>query len=268
MLELRHSEKTSELRGLIYSVRNELKGGWSEEVYHQALVHALQDSGIPVDSKPRRPFLHRGVEVHLFEPDLIVWDTIILELKALPYQKEFAGEHYGQLIHYLKFWQKDLGLLVNFGPPRVIIRGVIWDEPELEVYEQYDEIQPYLSEQDKVSLRQIRQHILTLAWQCGLGYPETMYRRLIAVEMAHHHLSCTSDVGVISTWNGHSLPRQVIPHLRVADKYLVHVRSLLQYPTGYDFTATKSYLRNLGLNFGLVVNFGRHQLQIYGVKSD
>lgn len=53
MSELRHSDKTSELRGLIFKVRNELKGGWSEEVYHQALVHALQDNDIPVVSKPR-----------------------------------------------------------------------------------------------------------------------------------------------------------------------------------------------------------------------
>ena len=165
MLELRHSEKTSELRGLIYNVRNELKGGWSEEVYHQALVHALQDSGIPVDSKPRRPFLHRGVEVHLFEPDLIVWDTIILELKALPYQKEFAGEHYGQLIHYLKFWQKDLGLLVNFGPPRVNIKRVLWDEPELDVYEQYDEIQFEESWPELWSCRQLWSASATNLWR-------------------------------------------------------------------------------------------------------
>lgn len=119
-----------------------------------------------------------------------------------------------------------------------------------------------------MSLRQIRQHILALARQCGLGYPETMYRKLVAVEMAHHHLSCTSDVGVTPRWQGHSLPRHTTPHLCVADKYLVHIRSMLEYPAAYDFTATKSYLKNLGLNFGLVVNFGRRQLQIYGVKSD
>jgi len=69
MTELRHEEKTGALRGLIYKVRNELRGGWPEEVYHQAFVYALQDNRIPFASKPRCPFLHRGVEVHLFEPD-------------------------------------------------------------------------------------------------------------------------------------------------------------------------------------------------------
>jgi len=268
MTELRHEEKTSVLRGLIYKVRNELKGGWSEEVYHQALVYALRDCGIPCASKPRRPFSHRGVEVHLFEPDLIIWDTIIAEFKVLPYQKEFAGKHFSQLIHYLKFWQMDLGLLVNFAPPKVKIKRVIWDEPELEVDEDYDRIKFHMSKQDKVSLRQIRHYILTLARQYGLGYPETMYRKLMAVETAHDHVSCISNVGITPTWNGRKLPRHATQHLCIADNYLVHIRSLLEYPTAYDFTTTKTYLAACGLNFGLVVNFGSHQLQIYGVKSD
>ena len=104
MIELRHKEKTRLLRGLIYQVRNELKGGWSEEVYHQALYTVFQENEVPVVSKPRRPFLYHGVEIHVFEPDLIVWDMIILELKALPYQKNFVGGQYAQLIHYLNIF--------------------------------------------------------------------------------------------------------------------------------------------------------------------
>ena len=75
-MKLRYGEETGILRGLIFKVRNELKGGWSEEIYHQALAHVLEENGIPFVSKPRHPFLHRGVEVHLFEPDFIVWDKI------------------------------------------------------------------------------------------------------------------------------------------------------------------------------------------------
>jgi hypothetical protein len=33
MIDLRHGEKTGELRRLIFKVRNELRAGWSEEVY-------------------------------------------------------------------------------------------------------------------------------------------------------------------------------------------------------------------------------------------
>jgi GxxExxY protein len=267
-MDLLHSEKTKELRGLIYNVRNTLEAGWSEEVYHQALLHELRENNIPTVSKFRRSLVHRSAEIHLFEPDLIVWDTIILELKALPYQHEFSGEQYAQLIHYLKFFGKDLGLLVNFGPSRVKIKRVIWNEPKLEILEDYEKIKSGLSDQDRNCLRQIRQHVLTIANQFGLGYPETTYRKLIAIELLHHELPCVSDMGLTAVWHNQELSRHTTSHLHVADSYLLHNRSLLERPAAQDFAATKTYLKNLGLRFGLIVNFGRKQLQIFDVKSD
>lgn len=61
---------------------------------------------------------------------------------------------------------------------------------------------------------------------------------------------------------------QKAPLLLVGGKYLIHVRSLLKYPTEYDFTRTQTYLTNLALQFGLVVNFGSKELQIFGVRSE
>jgi GxxExxY protein len=268
MPELRYEKRTYQLRGLIYKIRNELKAGWSENIYHLALVQLLQDNHIPVLSKPRRSLSHRNVEVHIFEPDLIVWDTIILELKALPYQTKFTGEHYAQIIHYLKFFGKDLGLLVNFAPARVNIKRVVWDEPELDLFEDYSKITSALSRQDKECLHHIRHHILEIARQYGLGYPETVYRKIVAIEMAHDTLPCLTDFEVPARWNGTVLGSHKTQQLLIADNYLVHIRALLDYPTGYDLTRTKTYLTGLGLQFGLVVNFGRRQLQIYGVKAE
>jgi hypothetical protein len=43
---------------------------------------------------------------------------------------------------------------------------------------------------------------------------------------------------------------------------------MLDQPARYDFARTKTYLNNLGLKFALIVNFGKGQLQIYGVNPD
>ena len=123
MTELRHEKLTYELRGVLFEAHNMLKLGWPEEAYHQAVTHLLEHKGIPVLFKPRRPVIHRGIEVQLFECDLIAWDTIILEFKMLPFST-FAPAHYAQIIHYLKCWSKDLGLLVNFGKQQLQIYGV------------------------------------------------------------------------------------------------------------------------------------------------
>lgn len=264
---LRHAEKTQQLLGLAYQVRNELKAGWSEDVYHQALVKLCERKAVPVVSKPHTSLIHRGVEIHRFEPDLIAWDLIILKLKSLAYQTRFTGEQYAQLIHYLKFYGKDLGVLINFAPTRVQIKRVIWDEPPWDISEHYDAIIPLLSEQDRPLLLQIRECILAIGRQYGLGYPETVYRKLIAVEAVSCGVPCGEEVEVPVLWNGERFTYQWTQLLLMEGKFLVHVRSLLPYPTEYDFTRVKSYLTCLGFSIGLVINFGKDQLQIYGVTA-
>ena len=267
MSHLRHEKQTYELRSLIFEVRKKLKAGWSEEVYHQALLQLFQDKDLPVQSKPRRAISHRGVQVHLFECDIIVRDLIILELKALPYTK-LNSVHQAQLFHYLKCWGKDLGLLVNFGGTKADIQRLVWDEPKFEVEETYDLIKPHLNDTDREELRQIREVILNVGRQYGLGYPGIMYRQIIALELNYRGFICQSDVKVPVTWNGSSLREDGIDQLLVNQRHLLNVRALLDFPSSYEFGRTKNYLQHLGGRFGFVVNFGKKQLQIYGVRGD
>jgi GxxExxY protein len=267
MSHLRHEKLSYELRGLIFEVHRTLKIGWPEEIYHQGLVQLLREKGLPVQSKPRRTIIHRGTEVHLFECDLIFSDLIILELKVLPLTT-FAPKHYAQLIHYLKCWGKDLGMLVNFGPMHVQIERVIWDEPKLEIEQNYEAIKPYLTNTDQLYMRQVWQNILTIGQQYGLGYPETMYRKLVEIEMKHSGLNCQAEVQIPARWYNQTLAQPSSDHLLVEGKYLLNIRSLLDHPTRYDFARTKTYLNSLDLRIGLIVNFGKKRLQIYGVNPD
>ena len=267
MSYLRHKELTYELRGLVFEVRNNLKAGWSEEVYHQALVQLARSKGIPVQSKPRRTIWHRGVEVNVFECDLILWNLIIAELKVLPFSG-FASVHHAQLIHYLKCWNKDLGVLVDFAPSHVRIERLVWDEADVIIEEDYDLIKMDMTETDRACLRQVRQSILAIARQYGLGYPGTVYRRIAAIELAHNGLNCEMGVVIPATWDGHILAQHSTDLLLVEDSYLLNVCALLDYPGRYEYARTKTFLNSLGLRFGLIVNFGKRKLQIFGVNAD
>jgi GxxExxY protein len=211
--------------------------------------------------------IHRDVEVHLFECDLIVSDLIILELKVLPFTN-FAPAHYAQLIHYLKCWNKDLGLLVNFGSTRAQIERVMWNEPELDIHQDYDLIKSRMNEKDRLYLRQVCQHILAISRQYGLEYPETVYRSLVAIEIRHHGLDCQTEFAIPVKLDNKVLAQHKSNHLLVENNYLLNIRSLLDGPSRYDFAQTKTYLNSLGLKLGLIINFGKKQLQIYGVNSD
>lgn len=256
-----------EARGVIFDAHNALRVGWPEEAYHQATIRLLQDRGIPYVSKPRLALMHRGVEVHVFECDLILWDQLVLELKVLPYSR-FAGVHFAQIVHYLKAWRKELGLLVNFGPLRAEIKRVIWNEPEHKILENYDEIKPVSGRSERAILSKVRQSILEIDTQYGLGYPATTFQRLLMVEMEFNGLAVQSDVQIQAILNGELLSRYVGNHLLVVDSVLISVGALNLFPPAYEFARTKTFLNSLGLKLGLVVNFGKKQLQIYGVSPD
>jgi GxxExxY protein len=56
---------------------------------------------------------YKGDELKQFyRPDLICYEKIIVELKAL---RDLTGEHRSQVLNYLKGTGLRLGLLVNFG---------------------------------------------------------------------------------------------------------------------------------------------------------
>jgi GxxExxY protein len=59
------------------------------------------------------------VEIGQFFADLLVEDKIIVELKAVT---ALAPEHQAQVINYLKASEIEVGLLVNFGRPRIEIK--------------------------------------------------------------------------------------------------------------------------------------------------
>jgi GxxExxY protein len=63
--------------------------------------------------------LFRGEVVGQFIADVLVEDKVIVELKAVT---ALVPEHQAQVINYLKATGIEVGLLVNFGRPRIDIK--------------------------------------------------------------------------------------------------------------------------------------------------
>jgi GxxExxY protein len=69
-----------EIKKLIDKVKNcakevykELREGWPECVYHEAMEIALREAGINYETKRVLPISFKGYIVGRSEPDLIVW---------------------------------------------------------------------------------------------------------------------------------------------------------------------------------------------------
>lgn len=265
-MELLHAQETEEIIGILYAVRNAMGAGWSEEIYHQALLKALMEANIPVQHKPRQTLVHKGKPIQTFEADLILYDKIILELKVNPgvRGKDFPSANEAQLLHYLKSFGKDLGLLVNFAHAKVGLKRIAYQPSGVKILEDFERIKPYITPENRPLLLVIRQCLLSIANDYGTGYPEAVYRKIISTELQARNIHVNADVEIPATWQDSEIGIQTTQHLIVNGQILVFVRATLAHPTTYDYLKTRSYLKALGLEIGLVLNFGRNTFQIIG----
>jgi len=95
------------------NVHKELGPGLLESVYQSCMVIELRNMDAKVQSEVTLPIFYRGQRVHEegFRLDLLVEDTIIVELKSI---EKVQDVHKKQLLTYLHLANKPLGLLINF----------------------------------------------------------------------------------------------------------------------------------------------------------
>ena len=115
-MELLDQELSERVIGACMEVSNVLGAGFLESIYHRALLQELSSRGIQARSQCAMQILYKGASVGDYVADLIVEDRLILELKALP---ALTPAHEAQLLNYLKGTGLRIGLLVNFGTPKI-----------------------------------------------------------------------------------------------------------------------------------------------------
>ncbi len=113
---LKHEEITKAVIGCAFEVINELGAGFLESVYEKALLLALKQKGISATAQHPVEVMFRNENVGNFYADIFVEEKVIVELKAV---KAIAQEHQAQIINYLNATGIEVGLLINFGNPRL-----------------------------------------------------------------------------------------------------------------------------------------------------
>ncbi len=103
---------TQAVIGLAFKVHNELLSGFAEKVYENALAFELREAGFRVLQQEPITVRYRGVVVGEFVADLIVEDTVLIEIKAV---RAFDDGHVAQCLNYLAATTIPICLLLNFG---------------------------------------------------------------------------------------------------------------------------------------------------------
>ncbi len=119
-----YKEESYAIQGAIFDVYREMGSGFLEAVYQECMEKELSLRNIPYIPQAELDLSYKGeILKQKYKPDLICWDKIIVELKAV---KQIAPEHEAQVLNYLKASRLKLGLLVNFGAyPKAEIKRLV-----------------------------------------------------------------------------------------------------------------------------------------------
>jgi GxxExxY protein len=118
---MKHQTLTEDIIKVFYRVYNALGYGFLEKVYENSMMIEFEKENLPAAQQLPINVIYENEIVGHYFADMIVDEKVIIEIKA---KKCLMPEDTAQLLNYLKATDKEVGLLLNFGPKPEISRKV------------------------------------------------------------------------------------------------------------------------------------------------
>lgn len=103
---------TQEILDSAFKVHTSLGPGLLESAYKACLAYELRKKGLKVEEEKPIPLIYEEVKLDCgYRMDLLVEEAVVVELKTVD---AFTDVHFAQILTYLRFADKKVGLLINF----------------------------------------------------------------------------------------------------------------------------------------------------------
>jgi GxxExxY protein len=259
---------TYQVIGEAMHVHTELGPGLDEVFYHQRLAQRLGAVGLDYQSRHRGPLWHRGRLGDEFECDLLVERQAIVELKAPAAEETFAPEHLAQILCYMKYWKCSRGLLLDFGKERLVQRRVVFTERAFTLPDPIElakSAPAFIA--DRPIAQAIRCSLVRLLELHGLGYRDTTYRALLAADLAVEGIAISEQPTASIRLGDALLGETKCRCLGVNGQVAVLVLALRHRISTTDRAVLQTYLRHLGMAWGVIANFGQSKFETLFVSA-
>jgi GxxExxY protein len=111
--DYKFQNETRQIIGICMEIHRVLGRGFSEIVYKDALQYELSQRNIRFEREKVFKVNYKEIVLpHSFVADFVIFDKVILEVKA---KNGFVDDHLEQTINYLAVSKCPVGLLINFG---------------------------------------------------------------------------------------------------------------------------------------------------------
>jgi GxxExxY protein len=106
------NEITKTIIGCAIEVHRTLGPGLLESAYEECLIFELLKKGLNLQRQQPVPVVYKEIKLDYgYRIDILVESSVVIELKAVD---AINPVHEAQLLTYLKFAHKPIGLLINF----------------------------------------------------------------------------------------------------------------------------------------------------------
>jgi GxxExxY protein len=116
------SELTGKIIGCAIEVHKHLGNGFQEIVYQRALAIEMSLQRLSFSREHDMSIHYKGEHVGTRRVDFFVEDKIMVEIKAII---QLEDVHLAQAINYLEAYNIAVGLLINFGSPKLQFKRVM-----------------------------------------------------------------------------------------------------------------------------------------------
>ena len=263
-MSLIYEDRTRLLKKMFYEVQNEVGLGRHEVAYHRACVEWLRSAGIPFASKPPHRLMLGDLEAHVLYPDLVLWNEITVELKALP-RMTTSGDVV-QLFDYLKCRNDRVGFLVNMGLDRVVDQRFIYDPPQYELVEDWTYWVEAIDGVAREVGAAVRDGLRLLYREHRTGYGHEVVERLVPAAIAQQGLKVVKKPVCQAYFRGQVVDESSLDCLVVEDQIVVAFTALFEDPQ-FGINRGLSYMRALGIEWGIAVEFGRATARFTGTRQ-
>jgi GxxExxY protein len=105
-------EITGEIIGCCIEIHRELGPGLLESAYEECLAYELTKAGLIFERQKALPLHYKEIQIEYgYRMDFVVEDQVVVELKSV---ESISPVHTAQILTYMKFSEKNAGLLINF----------------------------------------------------------------------------------------------------------------------------------------------------------
>lgn len=119
---LKYGDLTHQIIGCAMRVHSYLGMGFPEIIYQRALLIELEKAGLNYQSEVEKEIYYQEQLIGKRRLDLIIENKVLVELKA---KRETDRGYYNQILNYLKIFEIEVGLFLNFGAESLQFKRLI-----------------------------------------------------------------------------------------------------------------------------------------------